>query len=107
MGAPNVHPYWTPGEHSIVRTDEFSGTQVDFPRSYWKGPKAVAEYLTKMCEDDEEYEKFFEWKKGPSRHFKQRFNDCAFYGAECRLCKYIAEQVFILLVRKELIRVEK
>lgn len=25
MGAPNVHPYWTPGERSIVRTDDFSG----------------------------------------------------------------------------------
>jgi hypothetical protein len=25
MGAPNVHPYWTPGENSIVQTDNFKG----------------------------------------------------------------------------------
>lgn len=79
MGSHNVHPYWTPGENSIVRTDDFDG------------PADLAKFLTKACNDDDEYEKFFEWKKkGVSKHFKQRYDDCAFYGAECRLCKYDA-----------------
>lgn len=81
MGAPNVHPYWTPGENSLVQTKDFSG------------PRELASYLSRMCHDDSEYMKFFEWKKkGISDHFKQRFKDCAFYGGECRLCLYIAEQ---------------
>eukprot|EP01114_Cavostelium_apophysatum_P013916 TRINITY_DN3476_c0_g1_i1.p1 TRINITY_DN3476_c0_g1~~TRINITY_DN3476_c0_g1_i1.p1 ORF type:complete len:612 (+),score=103.82 TRINITY_DN3476_c0_g1_i1:87-1922(+) len=81
MGAPNVHPYWTPGENAIVRTDDFGG------------PKELAEYLKSMCADDEAYEQFFEWKKkGLSQHYQQRLSDCVFYGAECRLCQYIAAQ---------------
>lgn len=30
--------------------------------------------------------------KGLSPQFQQRLSDCVFYGAECRLCKYIYEQ---------------
>lgn len=81
MGAPNVHPFWTPGENAIIRTDQF------------EGPQQLAKYLTKLCESDEEYYKYFEWKKKPlSPHFQQRFSDCAFYGAECRLCEYIVKE---------------
>lgn len=81
MGAPNVDPYWVPGENSIIRTDTF------------KGPKHLAEHLHYLCNNDNEYNKYFEWKKrGLSPHFKQRLNDCAFYGAECRLCMYLLEQ---------------
>jgi len=81
MGSPNVHPYWTPGENSVIKTDDF------------QGPAHLAKHLQFLCDNDDEYNKLFEWKKtGPSEHFKQRFNDCAFYGAECRLCQYLLEQ---------------
>lgn len=40
-----------PGDHSIINTR-------DFP-----SPKALAEYLLKLNEDDEAYAKYFEWKK--------------------------------------------
>lgn len=78
MGAPNVHPYWTPGENAIVQTDKF------------KGPADLARHINEMCNDDEKYNEYFEWKKkGFSAHFMERFKDCAFYGAECRLCQYL------------------
>jgi len=81
MGAPNVDPYWIPGENSVIRTDNF------------RNPKHLAEYLSYVCKNDDEYNKYFEWKKkGFSEHFKQRLSDCAFYGAECRLCQYIVAQ---------------
>jgi hypothetical protein len=81
MGAPNVHPDWTPGEHSVVQTRDF------------KGPQDLAKYLTRMCEDDDEYAKFFEWKKkGISPQFNKRLDECVFYGAECRLCEYVHSQ---------------
>jgi len=81
MGSENVHPYWTPGENSIVKFSDY------------KGPADLARFLQKACDDDDEYSKFFEWKKkGVSAHFQQRFNDCAFYGSECRLCQYLHEQ---------------
>jgi len=81
MGAPNADPYWIPGEHSIVKTDGF------------KGPRELAQYLRRMCDDDVEYQRFFEWKrKGLSAHFQKRIDECVFYGAECRLCQYILEK---------------
>ena len=81
MGSHNVDPYWVPGEHSIIETKNF------------KNPKDLANYLYDLCYDDYEYMKFFKWKKkGISKEFQQRFSDCAFYGAECRLCQYILEQ---------------
>jgi hypothetical protein len=81
MGAPNVHPDWTPGENSILRTDDF------------ESPKHLAEFLQRMCENEEEYSQFFEWKKkGLSSQFKKKLSECIFYGAECRLCEYLLEQ---------------
>eukprot|EP01114_Cavostelium_apophysatum_P009638 TRINITY_DN2285_c0_g1_i2.p1 TRINITY_DN2285_c0_g1~~TRINITY_DN2285_c0_g1_i2.p1 ORF type:complete len:606 (+),score=145.63 TRINITY_DN2285_c0_g1_i2:116-1933(+) len=81
MGSPNVHPYWTPGENSIIKVSDY------------KGPEDLAKFLQKACDDDSEYEKFFEWKKkGLSSHFQQRLKDCAFYGAECRLCEYLLKK---------------
>eukprot|EP01116_Phalansterium_solitarium_P016007 TRINITY_DN3615_c0_g1_i1.p1 TRINITY_DN3615_c0_g1~~TRINITY_DN3615_c0_g1_i1.p1 ORF type:complete len:606 (+),score=163.98 TRINITY_DN3615_c0_g1_i1:99-1916(+) len=78
MGSANVDPYWIPGENSIVEARKF------------KGPKDLAKHLQFLLDNDDEYEKKFEWKKkGLSDHFKQRFSDCAFYGAECRLCQYL------------------
>eukprot|EP01116_Phalansterium_solitarium_P000914 TRINITY_DN1075_c0_g1_i1.p1 TRINITY_DN1075_c0_g1~~TRINITY_DN1075_c0_g1_i1.p1 ORF type:complete len:607 (+),score=221.61 TRINITY_DN1075_c0_g1_i1:865-2685(+) len=78
MGAPNVHPDWTPGEKSIIQTDNF------------KGPQDLAKHLQFLLDNDEEYYKYFDWKKrGLSWQFQQRYADCEFYGAECRLCKYI------------------
>jgi len=81
MGSSNVDPNWIPGPNSVVKVWDF------------KGPKELAQYLTRMCEDDDEYAKFFEWKKqGISKHFLQRLNDCVFYGSECRLCQHVLEQ---------------
>lgn len=81
MGAPNVHPAWTPGENAIVQTDKF------------QSPTHMAKFLKRACADTREYEKFFEWKKkGLSPQFLEKLAQCAFYGAECRLCKYLLDK---------------
>jgi len=78
MGSQNIDPYWIPDSSAVVKVWDH------------KGPADLAKYLTKMCEEDDEYAKFFEWKKkGVSEQFQQRFDDCAFYGVECRLCQYL------------------
>jgi hypothetical protein len=79
MGSPTIDD-WIPGEHSIIKTSDF------------KGPKHLAEYLKYLLENEEEYNKYFEWKKKPLlEKFERNFNNCVFYGAECRLCKLIHE----------------
>eukprot|EP01116_Phalansterium_solitarium_P000917 TRINITY_DN1075_c0_g3_i2.p1 TRINITY_DN1075_c0_g3~~TRINITY_DN1075_c0_g3_i2.p1 ORF type:complete len:611 (+),score=192.62 TRINITY_DN1075_c0_g3_i2:38-1834(+) len=81
MGAPNVHPDWTPGEKAIIKTSDF------------EGPKELAKYLQFLLDNEDEYQKYHDWRKvGLSKQFTQRFNDCVFYGAECRLCQYISER---------------
>lgn len=70
---------WTPGEHSIIKTTDFGS------------PKELAEYLNMLNNNDEEYYKYFEWKKkGLSEQYQRLLNNCIFF-AECRLCKKIAE----------------
>jgi len=79
MGAPNIED-WLPGENSVIRTDEFHGA------------KELSEYINYLDEHDDEYEKYFEWKKYPLRpQFVDKYKKCVFYGAECRLCTKIAE----------------
>src|SRR5689334_4910522 len=70
---------WTIGEHSIIKT-------TDFP-----SPRELAEYLHLLNEDDELYNKYFEWKKkGISPQYQRLLNNCIFF-AECRVCKKIYE----------------
>ncbi len=52
MGAPNVDEY-IPGKHSIIKVSDF------------ESPKALADYLKMLDENDEEYARFFDWKKEP------------------------------------------
>jgi Glycosyltransferase family 10 (fucosyltransferase) C-term/Concanavalin A-like lectin/glucanases superfamily len=81
MGSSNIDPYWVPGPKSIIRTDEFAS------------PRELAEYLHYLNENDDAYMEYFAWKKtGLSKEFQERFDNCGFYGAECRLCQYILKQ---------------
>eukprot|EP01119_Soliformovum_irregulare_P020604 TRINITY_DN6702_c0_g1_i2.p1 TRINITY_DN6702_c0_g1~~TRINITY_DN6702_c0_g1_i2.p1 ORF type:complete len:683 (+),score=225.28 TRINITY_DN6702_c0_g1_i2:25-2073(+) len=81
MGSRNVHPDWTPGENSIINVDDFSG------------PMELGLHLKKLCDDDDAYMKLLEWKKiGFSDQFLEKFRNCLFYGAECRLCQHIHNQ---------------
>lgn len=79
MGAPNIQD-WLPGKKSIIDTSQF------------KGAKDLAEYINHLNENDDEYESYFAWKKeGLSPNFKDKYDKCVFYGAECRLCMKLAE----------------
>jgi hypothetical protein len=83
MGSPNIHPDWTPGEHSIIRTSDF------------KGPKDLANYLEKVCNDDDEYAKYFEWKKkGLSPQFKEKVRYCIAYNLS-----YLGQKLRLLWIR--------
>jgi hypothetical protein len=50
MGAPNIDD-WLPGKDSVVKTSDFAS------------PKALADYLKKLLEDEKEYKEYFTWKK--------------------------------------------
>eukprot|EP01112_Ceratiomyxa_fruticulosa_P021224 TRINITY_DN73_c0_g4_i1.p1 TRINITY_DN73_c0_g4~~TRINITY_DN73_c0_g4_i1.p1 ORF type:complete len:629 (-),score=106.10 TRINITY_DN73_c0_g4_i1:63-1949(-) len=79
MGAPNIDSF-LPGPHSIIKVDDF------------ESPQHLAEYLNSIT--DEEYNEYFAWKKnGLSTNFKRKFEQCIFYGAECRLCMQVAKQL--------------
>ena len=54
LGAPNVADF-CPGEHCFINT-------ADFP-----GPKALAEYLLALDQDDAAYQAYFAWKDQPLR----------------------------------------
>ena len=69
---------WTIGEHSLIKASDF------------KSAKELAEYLNYLNEHDDEYQKYFSWKKnGISKQYQDLLDKCLFF-AECRLCKKLA-----------------
>ena len=86
MGAPNVEPFWVPGERSIIRTGQF------------ESPMRLAAYLRTVLNDESLYNSYFEWKKkGLSPHFIEKYRNCAFYSGEERICNKVKE----ILARSE------
>lgn len=78
MGSPNIEK-WEIGPNSLIKLS-------DYPK-----PKDLANFLTYLNDNDDEYMKYFEWKKvGLSPTFQRLWDSC-FAFAECRLCKYIAK----------------
>lgn len=81
MGSSTIDD-WVPGEHSMIRTDHYSG------------PKELAEYILKLDQDDDLYNEYFEWKKkGILNTFIDKYKKCVFYNSECRLCQHIADSI--------------
>eukprot|EP01133_Synstelium_polycarpum_P001533 gene1533-1790_t len=79
MGANNVED-WTPGNHSVIRTDQF------------KSPKDLADYLLKVGSDQSLYEEYFKWKNEPFKpQFYKSYDNCVFQ-TECRLCDRVIEE---------------
>jgi hypothetical protein len=78
MGAPNAIDY-APSDHSIIETKDFASA------------KALAEYLKFLDENDDEYQKYLDWKReGLSRKFKA-IADWGSLHSHCRLCIRIAD----------------
>ena len=73
MGAPNIDDF-TPSNRSIINVADFDS------------PEELAKYLIYLSENDEEYYKYFEWKKtGP----RQSFLDVVGLNnvhSQCRIC---------------------
>jgi Glycosyltransferase family 10 (fucosyltransferase) C-term/Concanavalin A-like lectin/glucanases superfamily len=81
MGAPNFKEDWMPADHSVVLTSDF------------QSPAALARYLHYLDRNDTAYMQYFAWKQKPYRkQFVERFDNCVFYGAECRLCEFLTRQ---------------
>jgi hypothetical protein len=79
MGAPNVDRV-APGNHSFINVADF------------ESPAHLAEYLLYLNEHDEEYYRYFEWKKhGLSPGFKQDMEDCAFF-TDAKICRFLLEE---------------
>ena len=92
-GSPSVMD-WAPDQHSIILVDDFAS------------PKELADYLKYLDENDEEYEKYFAYKKGVTNqrltdHMSKRewfVNDHTgmklnfIEGFECNVCDRIHER---------------
>jgi Glycosyltransferase family 10 (fucosyltransferase) C-term len=73
MGAPNIES-WLPGKKSIINTADFSS------------PKALAEYINHLNENDDEYEEYFVWKQeGLSENFIDKYNVSTLTSTLCNL----------------------
>ncbi len=71
---------WIPSNHSIIDVR-------DFP-----SPEVLARYLVHLNAHEEEYQKYFAWKKDPfPPRFQKLLDGCVFF-AECRLCKALHER---------------
>ena len=80
-----------PGEHSIINVKDYSSPKVLFFGGKIIDFQELGEYLTFLNENEEEYQKYFEWKKfGFSKNFLDKFNKCVFYNSDCRLCHKLA-----------------
>lgn len=89
-GSPVVQK-WMPNNHSIIMIEDFNS------------PKELAEFITYLDNNDEEYEKYLEFKiKGitnshlinylEKREWEEGMKDF-FRGFECHLCKQLAERM--------------
>jgi hypothetical protein len=75
MGSETIRD-WLPSNRSAIIAADF------------KNPKELAEYILKVDSDPELYKSYFQWKTdGISAPFRQRYDNCAYYGAHCRLCQ--------------------
>ncbi|XP_064643170.1 alpha-(1,3)-fucosyltransferase 11-like [Lineus longissimus] len=93
LGSTKVRD-WMPDEHSVITVDDFAS------------PKDLAEYLLRLDSNDEEYEKYLEYRKAGGitnsllvNHMKNRpydDNDPRKYnflqGFECHVCEKISER---------------
>ncbi|EFA86302.1 glycosyltransferase [Heterostelium album PN500] len=77
-GAPNAKKF-APDNNSVIFTEDY-GT-----------PEKLAEYLLYLDRNDDEYQKYFEWKKkGPTKDWTAMV-DIARIGARCRVCYRLAD----------------
>ncbi|GAM27108.1 hypothetical protein SAMD00019534_102830, partial [Acytostelium subglobosum LB1] len=76
MGAPNIDEFVP--EKSIIKTSDF------------ESPQALAKYLSYLASNESAYNEYFAWKSKPlPQFFIDKFNNCAFYTADCRLCMHV------------------
>lgn len=83
MGAPNIDEF-IPHPKSIIRVDQFSS------------PKALADYLKYLNENEKEYNEYLEWRKLPISELqipksKRKRENCRYcnYSWRCRICQSI------------------
>eukprot|EP01133_Synstelium_polycarpum_P011516 gene11516-13435_t len=71
---PHNQKKFAPNNHSVIFASDF------------ETPEKLAEYLKYLDKNDEEYQKYLEWKKiGPTRDWTAMV-DVARIGCECRVC---------------------
>lgn len=79
MGAPNVEEF-APGDNCYINAAEFGG------------PKALAEFLLELNEDDEAYNAYHAWRKQPVRPQYQRLFEEQRIHPLLRLCQVLQER---------------
>ncbi|XP_076459282.1 GDP-fucose protein O-fucosyltransferase 4-like [Babylonia areolata] len=89
-GSPVVQD-WMPNNHSVILVDDF------------KSPKELADFIKYLDENDDEYEKYLEFKKTAvtntyltnhllTREWSEGMKDF-FRGFECHLCKQLSDRM--------------
>eukprot|EP01133_Synstelium_polycarpum_P003462 gene3462-3937_t len=77
---PENQKEFGPSNRSVIYASDFSS------------PEELAKYLLYLDANDDEYQKYFEWKKtGPSRDWTSMV-DIANIGCECRVCIIAADR---------------
>jgi glycosyltransferase involved in cell wall biosynthesis len=76
LGAPNIDQF-APGDRCFINT-------ADFP-----SPKALAEYLLMLNENDAAYEEYFAWKASPFRPSFLRLTETQRVHEFVRLCRHV------------------
>ena len=80
-GAPNIQDY-LPGNHSAIIV---TGTELE------RSPKALADLLLYLDNNENEYLKYFSWKKSLNEKFMNQSNRCLFH-AGCRICEWVRKR---------------
>jgi hypothetical protein len=76
LGAPNITDF-APGKHCFINA-------ADFPT-----PKALAEYLTALANDEAAYQAYFAWKEKPFRTAFQKLLALSAQHPFTKLCRLI------------------
>jgi hypothetical protein len=79
LGAPNIEAF-APADHCYLTTADF------------ESPRALAEHLLRLNEDDAAYAEYLEWKKQPFRNSFLRLLDEVREDRFVRLCRKLRQR---------------
>jgi hypothetical protein len=86
LGAPNIDDF-APGDNSFINAAD------------WKSPKALAEYLIELAENESAYARYLEWKTKPFRKRFVALLDLVKEHPFTRLCRKVEQMRNLTIVK--------